>query len=63
MRSDEMEQWCIQLDGTVELAKEAVGNKARSIALMRSLGLNVPQAFVLPVSVGRLYGENGKASR
>lgn len=54
-----MEQWLVPLDGTRVPAKEEVGNKARSVALMRSLGLNVPQAFVLPVRVGRLYCRDG----
>lgn len=53
-------QWRLQLDGSVVPSKEAVGNKARSVALMRSLGLNVPQAFTLPVWVGRLYAEDGR---
>lgn len=54
-----MEEWRVQLDGTTVPSREAVGNKARSVALMRALGLNVPEAFALPVWVGRLHREQG----
>lgn len=47
--------WRVDLDGVTVPAREDVGNKARSVALMRRLGLDVPQAFAIPVAVGRLF--------
>lgn len=55
-----MDRWRVHLDGACVPTREEVGNKARSVALMRSLGLNVPQAFVLPVEVGRRYRREGE---
>lgn len=48
-----MGQWCINLDGSTVPTREEVGNKARGIAFMRSHGLPVPPAFVLPTHVGQ----------
>lgn len=48
-------QWRVDLDGSTVPSREEIGNKARSIALMRSRGLPVPQAFALPVHVGHLF--------
>jgi pyruvate, orthophosphate dikinase len=43
------------LDGSVPYDSELVGGKGASIARMRSLGLPVPPAFVLPVDECRRY--------
>jgi pyruvate, orthophosphate dikinase len=43
------------LDGSVPYDAEVVGGKGASIARMRSLGLPVPPAFVLPVDECRRY--------
>jgi len=43
------------LDGSVPYDGEIVGGKGASIARMRSLGLSVPPAFVLPVDECRRY--------
>jgi hypothetical protein len=43
------------LDGSVPYDGEVVGGKGSSIARMRSLGLSVPPAFVLPVDECRRY--------
>jgi pyruvate,orthophosphate dikinase len=52
-------EWCVVLDGSSVPDREDVGNKARGIALMRSQGLPVPPAFVLPTHVGRRYIKAG----
>lgn len=44
--------WRVTLDGSTLPSRDEIGNKARSVAWMRSLGLNVPEAYVLPVYVG-----------
>lgn len=54
-----MSAWHIVLDGSSVPTREEVGNKARGVALMRSHGLPVPPAFVLPTHVGRAYIEGG----
>ena len=54
-----MTTWHVLLDGSSVPTREDVGNKARGVALMRSHGLPVPPAFVLPTHVGRLYCETG----
>ena len=54
-----MGELCLLLDGTTVPPREEVGNKARGIALMRSQGLPVPPAFVLPTHVGRRHVEAG----
>jgi len=51
--------WHLVLDGSEVPSREAVGNKARGIALMRSRGLPVPPAFVIPTHVGRRFVEAG----
>ena len=56
-----MAGWCVALDGSSVPEREEVGNKARGIALMRSQGLPVPPAFVLPTHVGRQYVADGGA--
>ena len=50
----------IRLDGSTVPAREDVGNKAHSLARMRSLGLRVPPAFALPTAVGRRYTVEGE---
>jgi pyruvate,orthophosphate dikinase len=40
-------------------SREEIGGKAHGIARMRRLGLPVPDAFVLPTSVGRQYHSKG----
>ena len=52
-----MSQWSILLDGSSVPSRDTIGNKARSIALMRHQGLPVPAAFVLPTHVGRAFNE------
>jgi pyruvate, orthophosphate dikinase len=47
------------LDGSATYDRDAVGNKAASIAKMRSLGLTVPPAFVLPIEECRRYHAAG----
>jgi pyruvate,orthophosphate dikinase len=54
-----MGDWCVSLDGSTVPSREAVGNKARGIAFMRSHGLPVPPAFVVPTHVGRHLDESG----
>ncbi len=39
------------LDGTCGLSREALGNKAYGINLMRGLGLPVPPAFCITTEV------------
>lgn len=51
----------VPLSGDVEVSRDAVGNKAWGIMRMRSLGLPVPPAFVLPVGECRRYHENCQA--
>ncbi|HEX4760181.1 MAG TPA: pyruvate, phosphate dikinase [Thermoleophilaceae bacterium] len=48
------------LDGTNTYARELVGGKGASIARMRSLGLAVPPAFVLPIEECRRYHAAGE---
>src|ERR1700751_5507979 len=43
------------LDGTCRLSREAVGNKAHGINLMRGLGLPVPPAFCITTEVCAAY--------
>jgi pyruvate,orthophosphate dikinase len=47
------------LDGSATYDREVVGNKGASIAKMRSLGLAVPPAFVLPIDECRRYHAAG----
>jgi pyruvate, orthophosphate dikinase len=47
------------LDGSATYDREVVGNKGASIAKMRSLGLAVPPAFVLPIDECRRYHSSG----
>jgi pyruvate, orthophosphate dikinase len=47
------------LDGSATYGREVVGGKGASIARMRSLGLNVPPAFVLPIDECRRYHAAG----
>lgn len=47
------------LDGSASYDREVVGNKGASIAKMRSLGLAVPPAFVLPIEECRRYHAAG----
>ena len=54
-----MEQWCIRLDGSQLPSRADIGGKAHGIARMRRLGLPVPDAFVLPTSIGRSYHARG----
>ena len=54
-----MTDWHILLDGSTVPTREEAGNKARGVALMRSLGLPGPPAFVLPTHAGRAFIENG----
>jgi pyruvate,orthophosphate dikinase len=54
-------EWCVVLDGSSIPDRDDIGNKARGIALMRSQGLPVPAAFVLPTHVGRRYLDAGNA--
>jgi pyruvate, orthophosphate dikinase len=48
------------LDGTTTYGREVVGGKGASIARMRSLGLAVPPAFVLPIEECRRYRAAGE---
>jgi pyruvate,orthophosphate dikinase len=48
------------LDGAVPYDSVVVGGKGASIARMRSLGLPVPPAFVLPVDECRRYHADGR---
>jgi len=43
------------LDGTTMYGREIIGNKGASVATMRSLGLPVPPAFVLPIEECRRF--------
>jgi pyruvate,orthophosphate dikinase len=54
-----VQTWCIKLDGSQLPSREEIGGKAHGIARMRRLGLPVPDAFVLPTSVGRQYHSKG----
>jgi pyruvate, orthophosphate dikinase len=56
-----VETWCIKLDGSQLPSREEIGGKAHGIARMRRIGLPVPDAFVLPTSVGRAYHAAGIA--
>jgi pyruvate, orthophosphate dikinase len=47
------------LDGSETFGPEVVGGKGASIAVMRSLGLSVPPAFVLPIDECRRYHAAG----
>ncbi|HXD57951.1 MAG TPA: pyruvate, phosphate dikinase [Thermoleophilaceae bacterium] len=47
------------LDGSSTYDRDVVGNKGASIAKMRSLGLAVPPAFVLPIEECRRYHAAG----
>jgi pyruvate,orthophosphate dikinase len=47
------------LDGHEAYGPDLVGGKGASIATMRSLGLSVPPAFVLPISECRRYNDAG----
>ena len=47
------------LDGSATYDRDVVGNKGASIAKMRSLGLAVPPAFVLPIDECRRYHAAG----
>ncbi len=49
----------LTLDGSATYGRELVGNKGASIAKMRSLGLAVPPAFVLPIDECRRYHASG----
>ena len=51
--------WTVLLDGPVLPDRAAVGGKAWSIAWMRSLGLNVPPAFVVTTQACLAYLEHG----
>jgi pyruvate,orthophosphate dikinase len=53
------------LDGTCRLPREALGNKAHGINLMRGLGLPVPPAFCIPTHVcaAFLAGDGDKLDR
>ncbi|MDX6467830.1 MAG: pyruvate, orthophosphate dikinase [Gaiellaceae bacterium] len=48
------------LDGSVPYDRDVVGGKGASLARMRSLGLPVPPAFVLPVDECRRYHAAGR---
>jgi pyruvate,orthophosphate dikinase len=50
----------VVLDGSVPYGAEIVGGKGASVARMRSLGLPVPPAFVLPVDECRRYHAGGR---
>ena len=50
----------VVLDGSVPFDAEIVGGKGASVARMRSLGLPVPPAFVLPVDECRRYHAGGR---
>lgn len=51
----------VPLVGDTDVARDEVGNKAWGIMRMRSLGLPVPPAFVLPVGECRRYHDKGQA--
>ena len=50
----------IFLDGSALPDREVIGGKAWSVARMRSLGLRVPPAFVIPVAECRQYHDQGR---
>jgi len=50
----------IFLDGSSLPDREIIGGKAWSVARMRSLGLRVPPAFVIPVDECRRYHDAGR---
>jgi pyruvate,orthophosphate dikinase len=49
--SEVSRDWVALLDGSCQLSREALGNKAHGINLMRGLGLPVPPAFCLTTDV------------
>ncbi len=50
----------IVLDGSSVPGRDVIGNKGASVARMRSLGLPVPPAFVLPIDECRRYHAEGE---
>jgi pyruvate, orthophosphate dikinase len=48
------------LDGSTAYGREVVGNKGASVAEMRTLGLPVPPAFVLPIEECRRFHAGGE---
>jgi pyruvate, orthophosphate dikinase len=52
--------WWIPLTGEVVPGRDEVGGKAHGVAWMRSLGLPVPPAFVLPAWTCARYGTAGE---
>lgn len=53
----------LPLDGRGRHSRERIGGKAWSIQRMRSLGIDVPPAFVLTTDVCREYHRNGRILR
>src|ERR1700712_486701 len=55
----------VLLDGSLQLPREALGNKGFGINLMRSLGLSVPPAFCVTTEVCRAWlgGDEGALER
>lgn len=61
MSSVAHDPYVLNLDGTHDADHDVLGGKAYSINRMRSLGLPVPPAFVLPTYVCGIYHDNGRS--
>ncbi|MCB2050842.1 MAG: pyruvate, phosphate dikinase [Novosphingobium sp.] len=53
-------EWIVILDGETEISRELVGGKAKSIADMKSLGLQVPPAFAITTRACLAYQDSGE---